>query len=83
MDENVNPCDDFYEFTCGGFAKKTEIPDDLVFIDPFDIQNVELNKQLLKMITKDIQPSELRAFKLAKILYKSCMNESMLSTLSY
>ena len=28
MDQTVDPCDDFYKFTCGGFEEKVVIPDD-------------------------------------------------------
>ena len=28
MDSEVEPCDDFYDFACGGFLKSTIIPDD-------------------------------------------------------
>ena len=79
MNENADPCDDFHEFACGGFVRKTEIPDDKVRIGSFDIQNEELKGQIREMLSKDIQSNELRAFKLAKTLYQSCMNESMFS----
>ena len=83
MDENVDPCDDFYEFACGGFVKKTAITNDETNMNSFNILNKKIEKQLHKILAKDIQPNDLRAFKLAKTLYKSCMNESMFSTLPY
>ena len=28
MDDEIDPCDDFNKFACGGFEKKSIIPDD-------------------------------------------------------
>ena len=28
IDETVDPCDDFYKFSCGNWEKKNVIPDD-------------------------------------------------------
>ena len=27
LDETTKPCDDFYQYSCGGFLKRTSLPD--------------------------------------------------------
>ena len=76
MDKSVDPCDNFYEFACGGFVKKTKISDDRAGVSSFEMMNDILKKRLYESLSEDIQPNELRAFKMAKNLYRSCMNES-------
>ena len=76
MDTNVDPCDNFYEFACGGFVKKTEIPEYKQGVTAFTVLDNVLKKQLNKILAEDVQPNELRAFKLVKNCYRSCMNES-------
>ena len=46
MDESVNPCDDFYQFACGNFIKKTAIPDDRTRVSSFSVLSDELLSQV-------------------------------------
>ncbi|XP_061661264.1 phosphate-regulating neutral endopeptidase PHEX isoform X2 [Syngnathoides biaculeatus] len=78
MDKSVDPCDDFYTFSCGGWLENNPIPEDSSSygIYPWLRQQVDVRlKELLEMPT---EPDELEAVTKAKILYRSCMNESLL-----
>uniref|UniRef100_A0A8D3DLU6 Phosphate regulating endopeptidase homolog, X-linked n=1 Tax=Scophthalmus maximus TaxID=52904 RepID=A0A8D3DLU6_SCOMX len=79
LDRSVNPCEDFYSFSCGGWLKENPIPEDSSSygIYPWLRQHVDVQlKGLLHM-----RPDELEAVTKAKILYRSCMNETMLEKL--
>ncbi|XP_034004572.1 phosphate-regulating neutral endopeptidase PHEX [Trematomus bernacchii] len=78
IDRSVNPCEDFYSFSCGGWLKENSIPEDLSSygIYPWLRQNVDVKvKELLEAPSP---PDELEAVTKAKILYRSCMNETIL-----
>lgn len=75
MDKSVDPCEDFYKFTCGGFIKRTNIPDDRGTVIPFSIIADQLIEQLRKILEEQVAPNESFPFLMLKKTYDICMDE--------
>lgn len=80
MDPSIDPCDDFYQFACGNFIKKTNIPDDKSSVTSFSVISDLLQEQLRTMIEEPVKPGEPKPFVLLKRIYKSCMNTTVIET---
>lgn len=78
MDQQVNPCVNFYNFACGNFVKKTTIPNDQILVRTFSTVHSKVQDQLRSMLNERIIPNEPKSFSMAKQLYKSCMNEILI-----
>lgn len=78
MDLSVEPCDDFYNFACGSFIRNTQIPDEKTAVNTFSVISDKLQEQLRSLITEPAKPGESAPFTLAKDLYKSCMNKTLI-----
>ncbi|XP_030842474.1 neprilysin-4 isoform X2 [Strongylocentrotus purpuratus] len=79
MDLDVDPCEDFYEYSCGGWHKSNVIPeDDSHYAVPSKlIKSLEI--QCKELIERKPPPSETAAIRKARNFYQSCMNEDILT----
>ncbi|NWZ34315.1 NEP protein, partial [Brachypodius atriceps] len=75
MDPSVRPCQDFYQYACGGWLKKNVIPETSSRYSNFDILRDEL-EVVLKDVLDTPSTNDIPAVQKAKTLYRSCINET-------
>jgi len=75
IDEDVDPCDNFYDFACGKLIESTVIPEHKSKIGSFDTVRDRLNQRLKKLFEGEVEEGEPAVFQSVRNLYKSCMDQ--------
>ena len=84
MDDQVDPCEDFNKFACGGFEKNTVIPGDKGESTSIQTIDEKSNSQIRKLIEEPISnKDDFESYKKAKKYYKLCMNEEKQNELGF
>lgn len=78
LDSRLNPCEDFYQFTCGGFNAKRTIPEDKLALSPYDDMSDQMNRDIVQLLTDFKVDSEqgrkaAKAVRLAAASFQKCM----------
>ncbi|XP_065355214.1 neprilysin-2 isoform X2 [Calliphora vicina] len=81
MKPEIEPCDDFYQFSCGTYIDETQIPEDKVAVNTFSVISDKLQEQLKDIITEERPETDPKHFRLPNALYKACMNKTLIETL--
>ncbi|KAK4820329.1 hypothetical protein QYF61_023562 [Mycteria americana] len=79
MDTTAEPCNDFYQYACGGWLKRNVIPETSSRYSNFDILRDEL-EVVLKDVLDTPSSSDITAVQKAKTLYRSCINETTIDS---
>ncbi|XP_062861037.1 neprilysin-like [Trichomycterus rosablanca] len=78
MDDTVDPCENFYQYACGGWLKKNIIPETSSRYSTFDILRDEMEVVLKGVLEREDGGSTGSSSTKAKTLYRSCINESLI-----
>lgn len=77
INNKVKPCEDFYDFACGTFLSNTFTPDEKTSVNTFSLMQDQLDEHLYRILLKPVLELEPRPHKIAKYIYKNCMNSGL------
>jgi len=78
MNQTIDPCDDFYQFACGGWISSHQIQKDKQTINNFMILEEKLEEIVKKELNKEVNPRDSKSVAFVKQYYKSCFDEETL-----
>ena len=75
MNESVDPCKNFFQYSCGGWIKNNPIPPSSTLLVTFTKLAQQHNEKLLLLLLEDDEYPNGHAVRKTKDYFKSCMAE--------
>ncbi|XP_030058113.1 phosphate-regulating neutral endopeptidase PHEX [Microcaecilia unicolor] len=77
MNQSADPCDNFFQFACGGWLRDNPIPEDMSNYGIYPWLRYTVDLKLKALLEKPVSKRrDIEAIQKAKVLYLSCMNET-------
>ncbi|KAJ4446787.1 hypothetical protein ANN_13485 [Periplaneta americana] len=74
MDQTVDPCEDFYSYTCGRWSDEHPTPDTAVEYNWFADRTQHMLRRIRDHLQENASDSEPQPVTQARIMFKSCMD---------
>lgn len=76
MNTRVDPCEDFYAFTCGNWAEDHPRPETYTSYDWFSERQSRILRNIRTYLQKNDSDSEPEPVRQSRAMYRACMNLS-------
>ncbi|KFB41506.1 AGAP002441-PA-like protein [Anopheles sinensis] len=83
MDDTVNPCDDFYQYTCGNWEEEHPRPDTYTSFDWFSERQAKILRNIRQYLQANSTEFDPKPVVQARTMYRGCMNLTAMDRLGY